>query len=179
MRKFICISAALLLAMCSARAEDPPGGAKTIELKNSKLIYHEHAGGTGINLVHKHGKVIVNIDPKGKPTLHFVQIGNSAHIDLNGDGAWDARYDGEKQKSFIMLDGKTLEVRFDPKRGPGARQKISLDGKHILFDTQRRKRPEIWIMNADGTNQRALVSDLKVIPMRTSWQPADKAARDG
>ena len=47
----------------------------------------------------------------------------------------------------------------------------SPDGKRILFDTNRRRRPEIWIMNADGSDQRVLVSDLKVIPMRTSWQP--------
>ena len=47
----------------------------------------------------------------------------------------------------------------------------SPDGRRILFDTQRRKRPEIWVMNADGSDQRVLVSDVKVIPMRTSWQP--------
>ena len=47
----------------------------------------------------------------------------------------------------------------------------SPDGKRILFDTQRRKRPEIWVMNADGSDQHVLVSNLRVIPMRTSWQP--------
>ena len=47
----------------------------------------------------------------------------------------------------------------------------SPDGKRILFDTNRRRRPEIWVMNADGSDERVLVSDLKVIPMRTSWQP--------
>jgi TolB protein len=47
----------------------------------------------------------------------------------------------------------------------------SPDGKRILFDTNRRRRPEIWVMNADGSGQRVLLSDLKVIPMRTSWQP--------
>jgi len=47
----------------------------------------------------------------------------------------------------------------------------SPDGKKILFDTQRRKRPEIWVMNSDGSDERVLVSDVKVIPMRTSWQP--------
>ncbi|MGB2864452.1 MAG: hypothetical protein WBC05_14080 [Sedimentisphaerales bacterium] len=47
----------------------------------------------------------------------------------------------------------------------------SPDGKRILFDTQRRKHPEIWVMNADGSDQRVLVSDVRVIPMRTSWQP--------
>jgi hypothetical protein len=26
-------------------------------------------------------------------------------------------------------------------------------------------------MNSDGSDERVLVSDVKVIPMRTSWQP--------
>jgi TolB protein len=52
----------------------------------------------------------------------------------------------------------------------------SPDGKRILFDTQRRRRPEIWVMNADGSDQRVLLSDLTVIPMRTSWQPVFSAA---
>jgi len=30
---------------------------------------------------------------------------------------------------------------------------------------------QIWVMNADGSYQRVLVSDVRVIPMRTSWQP--------
>jgi len=47
----------------------------------------------------------------------------------------------------------------------------SPDGTKILFDTQRNRRPEIWLMDADGSNQHVLISDLKVIPMRTSWQP--------
>lgn len=52
----------------------------------------------------------------------------------------------------------------------------SPDGKKILFDTQRRRRPEIWVMNADGSDERVLLSDLKVIPMRTSWQPVFSVA---
>jgi TolB protein len=61
--------------------------------------------------------------------MHYVQIGNVAHADFNGDGAWDTKYDAEKRKSFIMTGDETIEVRFDPKLGPGAREKISLDGK--------------------------------------------------
>jgi TolB protein len=129
MNKFIGTSVALLLVTLSVRAEDPPGGAKTIELKNGKLTWREQGGGTGITFVHGNGKFIVQTDPSGKVVLHFVQIGNVAHADLNGDGAWDAKYDAERQKSFIMTGGKTVEVRFDPKRGPGAREKTSLDGK--------------------------------------------------
>lgn len=51
----------------------------------------------------------------------------------------------------------------------------SPDGTKILFDTQRRGVPEIWVMDADGANERVLVSDVKVIPARTSWQPLRQA----
>ena len=113
----------------SAGAEDSPGGAKTVKLKNGKLIYREQGGGTGVTFVHKNGKFIINTGPDGRPVMHYVQIGNVAHADFNGDGAWDTKYDAEKRKSFIMTGDETIEVRFDPKLGPGAREKISLDGK--------------------------------------------------
>jgi len=129
MRKFICASVALLFVALSARSENPPGGIKTIELKNGKLSYYEQADGKGVSFVHDHGKFLVYTDPSGKPILHLVQIGNIAHVDLNGDGVWNTRYDADKKQSFIVLDAKSLEVRYDPKRGPGAREKTSLDGK--------------------------------------------------
>lgn len=55
----------------------------------------------------------------------------------------------------------------------------SPDGKRIFFDTNRRKRREIWVMNADGSGGRALVSDLNVVPMRTSWEPVFSVESSG
>ena len=44
----------------------------------------------------------------------------------------------------------------------------SPDRKKIVFDTQRRKRPETRVVNSDSSDERVLVSDDKVIPLRTS-----------
>jgi len=74
---------------------------------------------------------------------------------------WTMNPDGSNQKQ--LTDEPEPAVSDNPTWSP--------DGKKILFDTQRRKRPEIWVMNADGSDERVLVSDVKVIPMRTSWQP--------
>jgi TolB protein len=74
---------------------------------------------------------------------------------------WTMNPDGSNQKQ--LTDEPAPASSDNPAWSP--------DGKKILFDTQRRKRPEIWVMNSDGSDERVLVSDVKVIPMRTSWQP--------
>ena len=74
---------------------------------------------------------------------------------------WTMNADGSNQKQ--LTDEPAPASSDNPTWSP--------DGKRILFDTQRRKRPEIWVMNADGSDQHVLVSNLRVIPMRTSWQP--------
>ena len=49
----------------------------------------------------------------------------------------------------------------------------SPDGKKILFSTGRSERNELWVMVADGENERK-VSDIDAAPFlgRASWQPA-------
>ncbi len=74
---------------------------------------------------------------------------------------WTMNPDGGNQKQ--LTDEPAPASSDNPTWSP--------DGKKILFDTQRRKHPEIWVMNSDGSDERVLVSDVKVIPMRTSWQP--------
>jgi TolB protein len=74
---------------------------------------------------------------------------------------WTMNPDGSDQKQ--LTDEPAPASSDNPAWSP--------DGKKILFDTQRRRRPEIWLMNSDGSDERMLVSDVKVIPMRTSWQP--------
>ncbi|NQU22709.1 MAG: PD40 domain-containing protein [Candidatus Nealsonbacteria bacterium] len=74
---------------------------------------------------------------------------------------WSMKADGSDRKQLTT----------EPAPASSDNPTWSPDGKRLLFDTQRRRRPEIWVMNADGSDQRVLVSNLKVIPMRTSWQP--------
>jgi TolB protein len=74
---------------------------------------------------------------------------------------WTMNPDGSNQKQ--LTDEPAPASSDNPAWSP--------DGKKILFDTQRQKRPEIWVMNSDGSDERVLVSNLRVIPMRTSWQP--------
>src|SRR6266702_3168495 len=47
----------------------------------------------------------------------------------------------------------------------------SPDGTKLLFDTNRRGTAEIWAIDADGSNERVLISDVRVMPARASWQP--------
>lgn len=48
----------------------------------------------------------------------------------------------------------------------------SPDGRKILFSTGRSGRPELWVMDADGSNEQR-VSDIDVDPFpgRATWQP--------
>lgn len=48
----------------------------------------------------------------------------------------------------------------------------SPDGKKIIFSTGRSGRNELWVMDADGENERK-ISDIDAIPFpgRASWQP--------
>lgn len=54
----------------------------------------------------------------------------------------------------------------------------SPDGKKILFSTGRSGRNELWVMDADGENERK-VSDIDAVPFpgRATWQPVVTAPR--
>ncbi len=54
----------------------------------------------------------------------------------------------------------------------------SPDGKKILFSTGRSGRNELWVMDADGSNEKK-VSDIDAVPFpgRASWQPVVTAPR--
>jgi Tol biopolymer transport system component len=48
----------------------------------------------------------------------------------------------------------------------------SPDGKKILFSTGRSGRNELWVMDADGSNERKISDiDASPFPGRASWQP--------
>jgi len=93
--------------------------------------------------------------------LFSEQIAYWSGIEHRYGQVWTMNPDGSNQK----------QLTDEPAPASSDNPTFSPDGKKILFDTQRRKRPEIWVMNSDGSDESLLVSDLKVIPMRTSWQP--------
>jgi Tol biopolymer transport system component len=47
----------------------------------------------------------------------------------------------------------------------------SLDGKQIAFATNRAGEQDIWVMDADGSNERPLTSD-RAIDSAPAWRPA-------
>lgn len=51
----------------------------------------------------------------------------------------------------------------------------SPDGRQILFSTDRRGRPELWVMDADGSNERFLAENTAGPgPGDAAWQPVPK-----
>lgn len=49
----------------------------------------------------------------------------------------------------------------------------SPDGGQIAFSTTRNGDSQIWVMNADGKNQRGLITNVGVLWGRVSWQPVN------
>ncbi|HLQ25668.1 MAG TPA: hypothetical protein VK138_07240 [Acidiferrobacterales bacterium] len=81
-----------------------------------------------------------------------------------------------------MADGQVWVINSD---GTGSKQLTedcshrnsddpswSPDGKKILFSTGRSGRNELWVMDADGSNEKR-ISDIEAFPFpgRASWQP--------
>ena len=86
-------------------------------------------------------------------SLVFLAITGVALTLMNGDG------------------GNPQQLTSEPAPASSDNPSWSAAGKRILFDTSRTGRPEIWMMDAGGTNQRPLIRDIRLIPGRTSWQP--------
>lgn len=75
---------------------------------------------------------------------------------------WTIRSDGSE--STQLTEDATHRNSDDPSWSP--------DGKQILFSTGRSGRNELWVMDADGSNERKLSDiDASPFPGRASWQP--------
>jgi Tol biopolymer transport system component len=77
------------------------------------------------------------------------------------------------QICVIRADGTgSKQLTDDPKHRNSDDPSWSPDGKKILFSTGRSGRNELWVMNADGSDERR-VSDIDADPFpgRASWQP--------
>ena len=73
----------------------------------------------------------------------------------------------------ISADGtESKQLTEDPNHRNSDDPSWSPDGKKILFSTGRGGRNELWVMDADGENERKLFEiDAAPFPGRASWQP--------
>ncbi len=68
---------------------------------------------------------------------------------------------GGEARSLTQNSGVALN--FQPR--------ISPDGRFIAFISDRRGQYNLWVMNSDGSNQRAVFSDLNVTAFEPAWTP--------
>jgi Tol biopolymer transport system component len=97
--------------------------------------------------------------------------GTRTAVDISPDGSWVA-FDllghvyrvpvgGGEAQSLTQNSGVALN--FQPR--------ISPDGRTIAFITDRRGQYNLWLMNADGSNPRAVFSDLNTTALEPAWTP--------
>jgi Tol biopolymer transport system component len=92
-------------------------------------------------------------------------------VDLSPDGTWLVfdllghvyRMPAAGGEATALTQGSGVALNFQPR--------ISPDGKSIAFISDRRGQYNLWIMNADGTNQRPVFTDLNATAFEPAWTP--------
>ena len=139
-----------------------------------------NADGTGERVLTTEDRTNVRREPDGRvvvlETAHDanapawspvgVRIAFWSGIETRYGQVWTIRADGTDARQ--LTEDPTHRNSDDPSWSP--------DGKQILFSTGRSGRNELWVMNADGSNERK-VSDIDAMPFpgRASWQPIPSA----
>jgi Tol biopolymer transport system component len=91
--------------------------------------------------------------------------------DLSADRTWIAfdllghiyRMPSTGGEATVLTQGSGVALNFQPR--------ISPDGKLIAFITDRRGQYNLWVMNADGSNPRAIFSELNSTALEPAWTP--------
>lgn len=91
--------------------------------------------------------------------------------DLSPDGTWIAfdllghiyRMPATGGEATVLTEDSGVAVNFQPR--------ISPDGRSIAFISDRGGQYNLWAMNADGSSQHAIVSDLNVAMFEPTWTP--------
>jgi Tol biopolymer transport system component len=91
--------------------------------------------------------------------------------DLSPDKTWIAfdllghvyRMPAPGGTATVLTQSSGVALNFQPR--------ISPDGKTIAFITDRRGQYNLWVMNADGSNQRPIFTDLNATALEPAWTP--------
>ena len=135
-----------------------------------------NADGTGERVLTREGRVNVRREPDGAVTvLETADDANAPAWSPVDDriAFWSGIETRYGQVWTIRSDGtESRQLTEDPAHRNSDDPSWSPDGKQILFSTGRGGRNELWVMDADGGNERK-VSDIDAAPFpgRASWQP--------
>jgi Tol biopolymer transport system component len=124
--------------------------------------------------------VVVAVDGSGATRLTSHENVPTAGLSMgNVDPVWSPdgsqiafaalQSDGPSEIHVINPDGSTVQRLTDSPTGK-QRPVWSPDGTRIAFTTDFPD-PEVWVMNADGTDQRNLSNDPMAIDIAPSWSP--------
>ncbi len=111
--------------------------------------------------------------PRGKTReVDFVTSeGTWMSPDLSPDGSWIVfdllghiyRMPAGGGEATVLTQSSGVALNFQPR--------ISPDGRTIAFISDRRGQYNLWVMNADGSNPRAVFTDLNATAFEPAWTP--------
>jgi TolB protein len=151
----ICISVSLFFAACCKKPVEPKPG-------DSGLI--------ALTLRDQNGKLqVFTINPDGTGRKQLTFEGDNGRPDWSPDGKWIVYNSITSAGLWIIV----MDVNGSNKKllTEGVAPDWSPDGKQIAYTREDQNRvPQIWVMNADGTDARQLTqsSTTKIAP---SWSP--------
>ncbi len=156
---------ATALAACALASAACGGG------RPAKLIVYEAASGDATN--------IYTVDPVTAVTTQLTHIGTFA-----GEPAWSpdrkgivlaSTLDGQKENDIYVMDadGRNIRRLTDTPDGGEISPKYSRDAKLIAYGRQDGNRWALWLMNADGTDQRKIAGDYAFLEF-PAWSPNAK-----
>ncbi|MGH7553516.1 MAG: TolB family protein, partial [Longimicrobiales bacterium] len=97
--------------------------------------------------------------------------GTRMSVELSPDGSWIAfdllghiyRMPAAGGEAQVLTQNSGVALNFQPR--------ISPDGRTIAFITDRRGQYNLWVMNADGSNPRAVFSEQNTTAIEPAWTP--------
>lgn len=161
LKKAMCLLSAAVLLSPGVRAEAPSERPST-----QNAIGDEETTHTTWDVMLPRGKTRV---------IDFSTIeGSWMSVDISSDGNWMVfdllghvyRMSSAGGAAIPLTQGSGIALNIQPR--------ISPDGRSIAFITDRSGQYNLWVMNADGSNPHAIVSDLKSTMFEPTWAPDGK-----